>query len=128
MTQMFVAVGGLPASGKSTLARQLAPALSLPLLRALPAPIVEVRCRGPVAVAQQRYRARMPTRRTGDVQAQRPDRELWAAVHREPLGVGPVVRVPTDRPVDIAAVVAEVMAHGRRLTEAAEHRGVSDLA
>lgn len=74
-------------------------------------------------VAQQRYRARMPTRRTGDVQAQRPDSELWAAAHREPLGVGPVVRFETNRPVD----VAEVIARCHRLTAAAE-RGASDLA
>ena len=144
--RLFVAVVGMPASGKSTIAHQLAPALGLPLLAkdtnkhglmdalgdpaeveasrdlgraavhallalaadntgavldstwhpytapllgALPAPVVEVRCHVPVAVARQRYLARMLTCRTGDLQAQRPDSELWAAVHREPLGVGP---------------------------------------
>jgi len=185
MTRLFVAIGGVPASGKSTLAHQLAPALGLPLLakdtinhglmdalgdpadveasrelgraavhallalaadntgavldstwypytvpllRALPAPIVEVRCHVPVTVAQQRYRARMPTRRTGDVQAQHPDSELWASAHGEPLGVGPVVRVETDRPVDVAAVVEQVMAHRRHLTVAAERGGAEDRA
>lgn len=180
MTGLFVTVGGMPASGKSTLAHQLAPALGLPLLakdtikhglidalgdptdvqasrdlgraavhallalaadntggvldstwypytapllRALPAPVVEIRCHVPVAIARQRYRARMPTRRTGDLQAQRPDSELWAAAHGEPLGVGPVVRVDTDGPVDVAAVVAEVMAHLQDLTTAAERAG-----
>lgn len=170
--RLFVAVGGLPASGKSTVARQLAPALDLPLLakdtikhglmdalgdpidldasrdlghaavlallalaadnagavldstwypytapllRALPAPVVEVRCRIPVAVARQRYRERMPTQRTGDLQAQRPDTELWADVHRTPLGVGPVVWVDTDRPVDITQVSERVAAHDQRV-------------
>jgi hypothetical protein len=85
------------------------------LLRALPAPVVEVRCRVPVAVAQRRYRERMPTRRTGDLQEQRPDTELWADVHRAPLGVGPVVWVDTDGPVDIAAVCDQLTAHHRHL-------------
>lgn len=170
--RLFVAVAGMPASGKSTIAHRLAPVHGLPLvakdaikhglmdalgdptdvdtsrnlgraavlamlavaadntgavldstwypytvplLRALPAPVVEVRCRVPVAVARRRYRERMPSRRTGDLQAQRPDSELWADVHRAPLGVGPVVWVDTDGPVDIAHVSDRVAAHHRHL-------------
>lgn len=69
---------------------------------------VEVRCRCPLDRARRRYRARMPQRRSGDLQARRPDDELWADVHQRPLGVGPVVWVDTDRPVDGAAVAAQV--------------------
>lgn len=69
---------------------------------------VEVRCRCPLDLAWRRYRARMPQRRSGDLQARRPDDELWADVHQRPLGVGPVVWVDTDRPVDGAAVAAQV--------------------
>lgn len=69
---------------------------------------VEVRCRCPLDLARRRYRARMPQRRSGDLQARRPDDELWADVHQRPLGVGPVVWVDTDRPVDGTAVAAQV--------------------
>lgn len=60
----------------------------------------------------------MPTRRTGDLQAQRPDTELWADVHRTPLGVVPVVCVDTNGPVDASDVIDRVAAHHRHLAAA----------
>jgi hypothetical protein len=81
---------------------------TVPLLRAPLPPVAEVRCRCLLDPGRRRYRARMPQRRSRDLQAHRPDEELWADVHQRPLGVGPVVWVDTDRPVDGAAVAAEV--------------------
>ena len=166
MRDVFVLVGGPPASGKSTLAGLLAPALDLPLLakdtlkhalfdalgepddlgrsrllgraavlamlaaaaqqrgavldstwypytlehvRALPSPIVEVRCVCPPAVLRDRYRARMPARRAGDLQQQRPPAELLDPAHSRPLGVGPPIPVDTARRIDVAALAARIL-------------------
>jgi hypothetical protein len=57
----------------------------------------------------------MPQRRSGDLQAHRPDDELWADVHLRPLGVGPVVWVDTDRPVDGATVAGQIREQVARL-------------
>lgn len=59
----------------------------------------------------------MPQRRTGDLQAQRPDEELWADVHRRPLGVEPLVWVDTAAPLDAATLAAIV----RRVRDEAAH-------
>lgn len=166
MRELFVLVGGPPASGKSTLAAQLAPALGLPLLakdtvkhalfdalgdpdtldrsrllgraavlamldvaaqqsgavldstwypyayhrvRALPGRVVEVRCVCPRDVLQARYRARMLSRRAGDLQEQRTAAELLDPVHTRALGVGPLVTADTTRPVDAVALASHIV-------------------
>ncbi|GAA0812883.1 hypothetical protein Sya03_54700 [Spirilliplanes yamanashiensis] len=80
---------------------------SVPLVRALTGPFVEIRCRVPVELARERYRRRARDDRHLD--ALRTDDELWG---REvaPLGVGPLVDVDTTGPVDLDALAATVRA------------------
>ena len=91
---------------------------SLPLVRALRGPFVEIRCVVPVDVARERYRRRVRDGRHLD--HLRSEDELWG---REvlPLGVGPLIEVDTSRPVDPRALVGEVRAGLHREPE----RGVS---
>jgi len=74
---------------------------SLPLVRQLPGPFVEVRCRLDVTLARQRYHSR--DRDPRHLDGHRPDTELWG---REvaALGVGPLLEVDTTEPVDVAAL------------------------
>lgn len=78
---------------------------SLPLVRELEGPFVEIRCRAPMDVVRERYHERVRDERHLD--HLRTEDELWG---REvaPLGVGPLLEVDTDGPVDISEVVAEV--------------------
>ncbi|MEV0714821.1 AAA family ATPase [Asanoa sp. NPDC050611] len=76
---------------------------ALPLVRALPGVVVEVRCLVDIDVARRRYRAR--NRDAGHLDALRPDRELWGEPVR-PLGVGPLVEVDTAEAVDVQALAA----------------------
>lgn len=167
MRSLFVAVAGPPASGKSTLARGLAPLLELPLLakdtikealasaadepadleasrslgraavlamlaiarqnrgavldstwlpyatsaaRDLPGPIVEVRCRCPADVVEERYAARLARLPASHLASRRSASERAAAAGADPLGLGPVVEVDTEHPVDLAAVVDRIEA------------------
>ena len=76
-----------------------------PLVRALPAPMVEVRCRVDRSVARTRYdqRQRDP-RHLDDL---RTDDELWG--HEvAPLGVGPLIEVDTTQPVDVRRVAEQI--------------------
>ena len=85
---------------------------SEPLVRALPGPLVEVRCRVPLEVAQERYRNRLRDDRHLD--RQRTETELWG-VEVAPLGVGPLVEVTTIDPVDtaqVATMVRNALQHG----------------
>jgi predicted kinase len=81
---------------------------ALALVRELPGPVVEVRCRVPVEVARQRYRQRHRDARHLD--ALRDEDELWGS-EVAPLGVGPLVEVDTSAQVDVAALAREI---GRR--------------
>jgi predicted kinase len=80
-------------------------ASSLPLVRELPGPFVEIRCRAPMDVVRERYHNRVRDERHLD--HLRTEDELWG---REvaPLGVGPLLEVATDSPVNISEVVDEV--------------------
>ena len=78
---------------------------SEPLVRALPGPVIEVRCRVPLDVARDRYRNRLRDERHLD--RLRIEAELWGS-EVAPLGVGPLVQVNTGEPVDTAQVAASV--------------------
>jgi predicted kinase len=78
---------------------------SLPLVRELTGPFVEIRCRAPMEVVRERYHERVRDQRHLD--QRRTEHELWG---REvaPLGVGPLLEVATHGPVNISEVVDEV--------------------
>jgi hypothetical protein len=78
---------------------------SLPLVRDLPGPCVEIRCRIDRAEARRRYRRRVRDERHLD--AVRSEEELWGT-EVAPLGVGPLLEVDTAGPVDIAALADRV--------------------
>ena len=73
---------------------------ALPLVRRLPGPFVEVRCRLDVALAQERYHRR--DRAPRHLDDRRTHEELWGA-EIAPLGVGPLLEVDTSGPVDVAS-------------------------
>ncbi len=73
----------------------------LPLVRRLPGPFVEIRCRLDVALAGERYHRR--DRDPRHLDDRRTDAELWGA-EVAPLGVGPLLEVDTSGPVDIASL------------------------
>jgi predicted kinase len=78
---------------------------SVALVRALPGPFVEVRCRIEINVARERYRHRVrDARHLDDL---RTEDELWGA-DVPPLGVGPLIEIDTEQPVDIAALARRV--------------------
>lgn len=81
------------------------------LARALPGPVVEVRCRVRLATAQDRYAAR--TRDARHLDDRRSSSELWGG-EVAPLGLGPVLDVDTSGPVDVAEVAMSCRAlfHG----------------
>lgn len=76
-----------------------------PLVAALAGPLVELRCVLPVEVARSRYRARSRDRRHLD--AVRTDAELWGDVVA-PLGVGTLIEVDTEHPVQLARLTRRV--------------------
>lgn len=78
---------------------------SLPLVRELPGPCVEVRCRVDVAVARERFRRRVRDGRHLD--DARSEAELWGA-EVAPLGVGPLLEVDSTGRVDIGALADRV--------------------
>lgn len=80
---------------------------SLSLVRLLPGPFVEVRCRLDVALAQERYHGR--DRDPRHLDARRTDSELWGS-EVAPLGVGPLLVVDTTDRVDVASVAERVRA------------------
>lgn len=76
-----------------------------PLVRSLPGPVVEVRCRVPLEVARERYLARV--RDVRHLDGLRGEAELWGE-EVAPLGVGPLLEVDTSGPIDVAGVAAAV--------------------
>jgi predicted kinase len=84
---------------------------TIPLLRALPGSLLEIRCVAPREVARTRYLTR--GRDPGYFDAHRPFDELWDA-HLAPLDIGPVIEVDTSRDVDVTALAARVRATSGR--------------
>jgi predicted kinase len=80
---------------------------AVPLVRRLPGPVVEVRCRVELAVARERFAARVRDARHLD--GLRSEDELWGA-EVEPLGLGPLIEVDTSAPVDVTALGRAVRA------------------
>ena len=80
---------------------------ALPLARALPGRLIEVRCTVPLDLAMARYRARAGHRHAGHLDDARGDDELWGEPSR-PTGLGPVVVADTSGPVDVAALAATI--------------------
>jgi hypothetical protein len=78
---------------------------ALPLVRRLPGPVVEVRCRLDVTLAQQGYHRR--DRDPRHLDDRRTDVELWGA-EVAPLGVGPLLEVDTSGPVDVGSLAGLV--------------------
>ncbi|MGH9155142.1 MAG: hypothetical protein ACRD1K_04685 [Acidimicrobiales bacterium] len=83
-------------------------------IRRLPGRVVEVLRRCEPAVAIDRYRRRVGTRHAGHFDGVRMPGDLWNEEVAEPVAGGwPVFEANTNRPVDIAKVLAFV----RRSTE-----------
>lgn len=80
---------------------------SLPLVRELPGPFVEVRCQVGIDVARERFRTRQRDERHLD--ASRSEDELWGD-EVLPLGVGPLLNVDTSEPVDVAMLSSRIRA------------------
>jgi len=76
-----------------------------PLARALPGPIVEIRCRVDPDLARKRFAARVRDERHLD--DCRTEAELWGS-EVAPLGLGPLLDVDTTGPVDVPALADEV--------------------
>ena len=81
---------------------------SLPLVRELQGPFVEVRCRAPIDVVRRRYENRIRDGRHLD--HLRTEEELWSR-EVDPLGVGPLLEVDTAGPINIADLVDRVRFH-----------------
>lgn len=78
---------------------------SLPMVRQLPGPVVEVRCVLDKALARERF-----TRRERDdrhLDALRSEEELWGS-EVPPLGVGPLIEVDTTSSVDLDALTQRI--------------------
>jgi hypothetical protein len=80
---------------------------ALPVARALPGKLVEVRCTLPLDVAKARYLARASRRHAGHLDAMRSDQELWGE-SLPSLGLGPVVQVDTSGEVDMHQLIARL--------------------
>jgi predicted kinase len=80
---------------------------ALPLARALPGRLVEVRCVLPRDVAKARYQARAVHRHAGHLDAERTDQELWGTPPPS-LGLGPAVEVDTSADVDLGQLITRL--------------------
>ena len=82
-----------------------------------PARVPEVFCDVPVAIASERYAVRAASGQRHTVHRMVSAQEWdWVREHGNPLGLGPVLRVDTSRPVsdrEVARVAVEIAAHQR---------------
>lgn len=83
-----------------------------PLVARLPGPVVEVRCLVSRETAAVRYAARR--RGAGHLDHRRTADELWGRPVA-PLGVGPLIEVDTEQPVDIARLAGLIMSEGTEI-------------
>jgi glucokinase len=83
-------------------------ALQEHLARASAGPVLEVWCHGPPVVIAERYRSRANVRHPGHPPASFAEELAALAARARPLGLGPVIDVPTDRMLDEAALMEEV--------------------
>jgi predicted kinase len=81
---------------------------TIPYLKALPGPLIEIRCVCPREIVEARYRARSAGRHAGHLDAERPADELWNEHHLQPLALGPLIRVDTSKEVGVARVAEQV--------------------
>lgn len=67
--------------------------------------VAEVWCDAPVQLLRERFARRWAS--SHPIHGAAPDDDEWAQMvaHAEPLGLGPVLRVDTSSPVDLASVV-----------------------
>jgi len=80
---------------------------SLPLVRELPGPFVEIHCQVSLNIVRERYRTRKRDHRHLD--ASRSEDELWDD-EVLPLGVGPLLDVDTTEPVDVISLASRIKA------------------
>lgn len=80
-----------------------------PLVDALPGRKIEVRCVADPAVCRERFRDRRRDARHLD--DARSSEELWGQPP-DPLGVGPLMEVDTEKPVDVRELVCRIRASG----------------
>lgn len=85
---------------------------TIPMIRQLDGPVVEVRCEVSKDIAAARYDARVADRHAGHLGRQRPPTELWNEDLLAPLGVGPVVRVDTASPPQVDDVATRIRRAG----------------
>lgn len=76
-----------------------------PLVKQLPGIKVEIRCTAALEVVRERFISRRRDSRHLD--RERAEDELWAEPVA-PLGVGPLIEVDTNRPVDISSLAQGV--------------------
>ncbi|MFF5076792.1 AAA family ATPase [Actinoplanes sp. NPDC000266] len=81
------------------------------LKRSLAISVTEIWCEVPAEVARKRFVARRRPDYYRDAQSLAGNWAIWSA-GAEPLGLGVVLRVRTDAPVDVAALVKRVRASG----------------
>ena len=77
-------------------------------MREIEGPIVEVYCDCPVAEVQRRFERRAKSAKYHPAHTFKSVTREYIDEFRQPFGIGSVVRADTSKPVDIAALAAEV--------------------
>lgn len=94
------------------------------MVQQLPAPVVEVFCRCPQVILEERYATRAGRRTAGHFDRERCSDELWGEQTAEPVAGGwSVIEVATNNKVDIVSLAHQVRsALGARASQKAQHR------
>ena len=81
------------------------------MVQQLPRPVVEVFCRCPQVLLEQRYRARAATHGDGHFDPERTWAELWGDETAEPVAGGwPVIEVDTTGDINVPCLADQVRA------------------